>query len=206
MSGAWHSIVGKEPGHDRKHAGRGEYGRPLLGAGVNILGRGGGGHGGGGHGHGGHGHGHRGHSGRRFFGGGGWGGYGPWGWGGPWSYGGYGGYWPYDLPYDFGGNYLATVPLATYPDYHVSVRRVHHLMGAEARSRARPPTAHQRHHDYVFVEGHGWRPQWYPYWDPAWHQYWASLYDYYGGDSNPEYAELARDEALRVIARQRGWL
>jgi hypothetical protein len=75
-----------------------------------------------------------------------------------------------------------------------------------APNRGRPPTAHQRHHDYVFVEGHGWRPQWFPYWEPAWHQYWKSLYDYYGGDANPEYAELARDEALRVIARQRGWL
>jgi hypothetical protein len=68
------------------------------------------------------------------------------------------------------------------------------------------PPSHERHRDYVYVEGYGWWPQWFPYWDPAWLGYWQYLYDYYGGDQYAEYAEYARDEALRGIAAQQGWL
>lgn len=67
-----------------------------------------------------------------------------------------------------------------------------------------PPWPHQYHHDYVAVEGWGWWPRWYPYWDPRWYAYWWSLYDYYGGDAYPEYAEYARDSVLRTNAPQWG--
>ncbi len=75
-----------------------------------------------------------------------------------------------------------------------------------APSREHPPTSHHRHHDYVYVEGYDWWPQWFPYWEPYWYWYWQYLYDYYGGDANAEYAEYARDWALRSIAPQWGWL
>lgn len=67
-----------------------------------------------------------------------------------------------------------------------------------------PPWPHQHHHDYVLVEGWGWWPRWYPYWDPGWRTYWWHLYDYYGGDARPEYAEYARDASLRANAPQWG--
>ncbi len=68
-----------------------------------------------------------------------------------------------------------------------------------------PPASHHRHRDYVFVESYGWWPSWFPYWEPYWFWYWQYLYDYYGGDANAEYAEYARDWALRAIAPQWGW-
>ena len=68
----------------------------------------------------------------------------------------------------------------------------------------RPPWPHQRYNDYAPVEGWGWWPRWYPYWDPQWRTYWWYLYDYYGGDEYPEYAEYARDAALRANASQWG--
>jgi hypothetical protein len=69
-----------------------------------------------------------------------------------------------------------------------------------------PPRAHHEHHDYVFLENYGWWPRWYPYWDPGWYAYWWQLYEYYGGDAYREYAEWARDQALRAYAAQMGWL
>lgn len=67
-----------------------------------------------------------------------------------------------------------------------------------------PPWPHQRYHDYINVEGAGWWPRWFPYWDARWYAYWWSLYDYYGGDARPEYAEYARDAVLRQQASQLG--
>lgn len=67
-----------------------------------------------------------------------------------------------------------------------------------------PPWPHQRYQDYALVEGWGWWPRWYPYWDPQWRSYWWYLYDYYGGDGYPEYAEYARDAVLRSNATQWG--
>ncbi len=67
-----------------------------------------------------------------------------------------------------------------------------------------PPWPHQHHHDYTLVEGWGWWPRWYPYWDARWYAYWWHLYDYYGGDAYPEYAEYARDAVLRSNAPQWG--
>jgi hypothetical protein len=69
-----------------------------------------------------------------------------------------------------------------------------------------PPAAHHHHRDYAYVENYGWWPSWYPYWEPYWYWYWQYLYYYYGGNENPEYAEYARDVALRELAPQRGWL
>jgi len=67
-----------------------------------------------------------------------------------------------------------------------------------------PPWPHQHYHDYAVVEGWGWWPRWYPYWDPQWRAYWWQLYDYYGGDGSPAYAEYARDAMLRAHAPQWG--
>lgn len=67
-----------------------------------------------------------------------------------------------------------------------------------------PPWPHQRYHDYVYVDRGGWWPRWYPYWEPSWYAYWWQLYDYYGGDASPEYAEYARDAILRQNAPQWG--
>ncbi len=67
-----------------------------------------------------------------------------------------------------------------------------------------PPWPHQRYHDYAYAEGWGWWPRWFPYWDRGWYDYWWSLYDYYGGDAYPEYAEYARDAVLRQYAPQWG--
>lgn len=67
-----------------------------------------------------------------------------------------------------------------------------------------PPWPHQRYGDYIVIEGWGWWPRWYPYWDQRWYSYWWQLYDYYGGDANPEYAEYARDAILRQQAPQWG--
>ncbi len=68
-----------------------------------------------------------------------------------------------------------------------------------------PPWPHQHHHDYVFVDSRwGWWPRWYPYSDPGWYRYWWQLYDYYGGDASPEYAEYARDVILRQRASELG--
>lgn len=69
-----------------------------------------------------------------------------------------------------------------------------------------PPASYQRHRDYGFVEGWGWWPSWFPYWDSSWNAYWQSLYDYYGGDANPDYAEYERDAMMRQIAAQQGWM
>jgi hypothetical protein len=67
-----------------------------------------------------------------------------------------------------------------------------------------PPWPHRRYGDYVVVEGWGWWPRWFPYWDQRWYSYWWHLYDYYGGDAYPEYAEYARDAYLRQHAPQWG--
>lgn len=67
-----------------------------------------------------------------------------------------------------------------------------------------PPWPQQRYHDYVYVDRAGWWPRWYPYWDPSWYAYWWQLYDYYGGDSYPDYAEYMRDAILRQYAPQWG--
>jgi hypothetical protein len=83
---------------------------------------------------------------------------------------------------------------------------VHPGHGPVVLSRNTPPASYQRHRDYNYVEGYGWWPTWFPYWDPGWQAYWQSLYDYYGGDANPDYAEYARDEYMRTIAAQQGWL
>jgi hypothetical protein len=83
---------------------------------------------------------------------------------------------------------------------------VHPGHGPVVLSRNTPPAAFQRHGDYNYVEGHGWWPTWFPYWDSTWQAYWQSLYDYYGGDANPDYAEYARDEYMRALAAQQGWL
>jgi hypothetical protein len=72
--------------------------------------------------------------------------------------------------------------------------------------RTTPPASYQRHGDYNFVEGWGWWPNWFPYWDSSWFSYWSSLYDYYGGDGNPDYAEYMRDKVMRQMAVQQGWL
>lgn len=67
------------------------------------------------------------------------------------------------------------------------------------------PWPHRQHHDYIYVDGTwGWWPRWYPYWDQSWFVYWWYLYDYYGGDANPDYAEYARDAALREHAPEWG--
>jgi hypothetical protein len=84
--------------------------------------------------------------------------------------------------------------LAAPPPLHI---RRHHFHDT-------PPWPHQHYHDYALVEGWGWWPRWYPYWDPQWRTYWWHLYDYYGGDGNPEYAEYARDAGLRANAAQWG--
>lgn len=73
-------------------------------------------------------------------------------------------------------------------------------------SRAHPPASHLRHHDYGFADGWGWWPIRFPYWDPSWRAYWQSLYDYFGGDANSDYAEYARDATVRQVAAQRGRL
>jgi hypothetical protein len=68
-----------------------------------------------------------------------------------------------------------------------------------------PPWPHRHHHDYIRVDDRwGWWPRWYPYSDPGWYQYWWQLYDYYGGDASPEYAEYARDAILRQRAPELG--
>ena len=165
---------------------------------FDIVGRG---HGGGGRGHRGHRRGHRGH---RWYNHG-------WGWGGgtDWPY--YGWNWGWTLGPRFG------VPAPYYYAPPSAPRQVHYLMGAEHEHGSRPvvhrpgyrlpaPAAHLRHHDYAYIEGYGWRPRWFPYWDPAWVQYWDYLYSYFGGESNPEYAEYARDEYLRSLAAQQGWM
>jgi hypothetical protein len=89
------------------------------------------------------------------------------------------------------------------PTYAIDVRpappapRRHHFHDV-------PPGPHYQHHDYVFVDRGGWWPRWYPYWDPQWYVYWWYLYDHYGGDAYPEYAEYARDAVLRQYAPQWG--
>lgn len=74
-------------------------------------------------------------------------------------------------------------------------------------TRREPPSSARRHGDYDYVEGRGWWPRWFPYWDPGWASYWQSLYDYYydyyGDDDSAEYA---RDEYVRSLASQQGWL
>ena len=68
-----------------------------------------------------------------------------------------------------------------------------------------PPWPHQYYHDYTCVDDRwGWWPRWYPYSDPGWYRYWWQLYDYYGGDASPAYAEYARDALLRQRASELG--
>jgi len=67
-----------------------------------------------------------------------------------------------------------------------------------------PPWPQQRYHDYAYVEGWGWWPRWFPYWDRRWYDYWWSLYDYYGGDARPDYAEYASDAIFRQYGPQWG--
>lgn len=68
-----------------------------------------------------------------------------------------------------------------------------------------PPWPHQYYHDYALVDNRwGWWPRWYPYSDPGWYRYWWQLYDYYGGDASPAYAEYARDAILRQRAPELG--
>jgi hypothetical protein len=67
-----------------------------------------------------------------------------------------------------------------------------------------PPYPHRYYNDYVIVEGWGWWPRWFPYWDQRWFDYWWYLYDYYGGDAYPDYAEYARDAVIRQYAPQWG--
>jgi len=88
--------------------------------------------------------------------------------------------------------------VTSYPAAVQSSRR-HHFHDV-------PPWPHQHHRDYVYVDRGGWWPRWYPYWDPQWYVYWWDLYDYYGGDAHPEYAEYARDAFLRQYAPQWGLL
>jgi hypothetical protein len=68
-----------------------------------------------------------------------------------------------------------------------------------------PPREHHEHRDYIYVDGYDWWPRWYSYWDPYWYWAWQYLFDYYGGATDPEYAEWARDAYLRSIAPQWGW-
>jgi len=88
------------------------------------------------------------------------------------------------------------LPQVPRPPVHPTYRR-HHFHDV-------PPWPHQRYHDYANVEGWGWWPRWFPYWDEGWYAYWWYLYDYYGGDAYPEYAEYARDAVLRQYAPQWG--
>jgi len=67
---------------------------------------------------------------------------------------------------------------------------------------ATPPGPHRQYGDYVYDARWGWWPRWYPYWDQRWFAYWWDLYDRYGGDARPEYAEYERDAYLRQHARQ----
>jgi hypothetical protein len=104
---------------------------------------------------------------------------------------------------------VAPRPVAQPAPAHAQTVTVHpvvHPGHGPVMSRNTPPAAYQRHRDYNYVEGYGWWPVWFPYWDPTWQTYWQSLYDYYGGDANPDYAEYARDEAMRIIGAQQGWL
>jgi hypothetical protein len=94
-----------------------------------------------------------------------------------------------------GGQYLA--PILTTPFQPPGRDRRHHFHDT-------PPWPHQSYQDYAPIEGWGWWPRWYPYWDPQWRTYWWYLYDYYGGDGYPEYAEYARDAVLRANASQWG--
>jgi len=67
-----------------------------------------------------------------------------------------------------------------------------------------PPYPQRFYNDYVVFEGRGWWPRWFPYWDQRWVDFWWYLYDAYGGDAYPEYAEYARDAYLRQNAPQWG--
>lgn len=67
-----------------------------------------------------------------------------------------------------------------------------------------PPWPQRQHHDYINVDRLGWWPRWYPYSDPGWQRYWWCLYDYYGGEAYPEYAEYQRDAFLRQNSAEWG--
>ncbi len=73
------------------------------------------------------------------------------------------------------------------------------------RDRNDLPWGQRYYGDYIFLDDYGWLPRWYPYWDPQWFNYWWYLFDYYGGDVNPDYAAYARDAALRSFAPRYGW-
>jgi len=93
-------------------------------------------------------------------------------------------------------------PSDARPVHHHDPRPVHHPRRHHFHDV--PPWPHQHHHDYVYVDRGGWWPRWYPYWDPQWYVYWWYLYDYYGGDAYSDYAEYARDAALRQYGPQWG--
>lgn len=84
-------------------------------------------------------------------------------------------------------------PMIAHPRPQLTRARRHHFHES-------PPWPHQRYGDYVNVDRWGWWPRWFPYWDQSWFTYWWYLYDYYGGDANPEYAEFKRDAVLRQNA------
>jgi hypothetical protein len=100
-----------------------------------------------------------------------------------------------EAPRGGGSRYLA--PILATPTAPLARVRRHHFHDM-------PPWPHQSYQDYAPIEGWGWWPRWYPYWDPQWRTYWWYLYDYYGGDGYPEYAEYARDAVLRANASQWG--
>jgi hypothetical protein len=66
------------------------------------------------------------------------------------------------------------------------------------------PGPHRRYRDYVYDDRSGWWPRWFPYRDQRWCAYWWYLYDHYGGDACPAYAEYARDAVLRQYGPQWG--
>ena len=110
-------------------------------------------------------------------------------------------YGPYDWAY---GAYLGaehrptTRPLLEQPrPQPMPLARRHHFHD-------HPPYPHRYYNDYALIEGRGWWPRWFPYWDQGWITYWWNLYDYYGGDAYPEYAEYARDAYLRQNAPKWG--
>ena len=89
------------------------------------------------------------------------------------------------------------VPPPRPVEEHPRPRRHHHFHDY-------PPYPHRYYNDYALVEGWGWWPRWFPYWDQRWYSYWWYLYDYYGGDAYPDYAEYARDAVIRQYAPQWG--
>lgn len=90
---------------------------------------------------------------------------------------------------------------AIVPTYGAQSRQLDY----DNRYRQRYPHPHDHYGDYVIVEG-AWWPRWFPYWDPNWVGYWWQLYYAYGGDSQADYAQYARDAYLRALATRWGWI